>query len=132
MGDEQIDELRLIAEGKARRSFNRRAYSPSASPEVLRRGFMEDLKTDPRARLGDVLAAKEWDAERRVGEIALPTLIVRGEDEVEELAKETDRLAEQIPGARRVVIQKAAHVLPLEQPEALASAVTAFLSELPQ
>ncbi len=132
VGDAQIDELRRIAEGKARRSFNRLAYSPATSPEVLRQGFMEDLKTDPRARLADVIAAKKWNAEDRIAEISAPTLVVRGEDEVEELAKETDRLAEQIPGARRVVIPKAGHVLPLEQPEALAKAVTDFLQELPQ
>ena len=132
VGETQIDELRRIAEGKARRSFNRRAYSPSTKPEVLRQGFLEDLKTDPRARLGDVLAAKEWNAQDRLAEISAPTLIVRGKDELEELAKESDRLAEQIPGARRVVIPKAGHVLPLEQPEGLAQAVVAFLTELPQ
>ena len=93
---------------------------------MLRQGFLEDLKTDPRARLGDVLAAKEWNAQDRLAEISAPTLVVRGEDELEELAKETDRLAEQIPGARRVVIPKAGHVLPLEQPEGLAQAVVAF------
>lgn len=132
VSDESIDQLRRVAEGKARREFNRQAYSPSASPDVLRQGFMEEVKTDPRARLGDMIACKEWKAADRLEEIAVPTLVALGEDDYPEIAKEANLLAAKIVGARKVVISKAGHALPIEQPDALAEAVSSFLSELPR
>ena len=43
-----------------------------------------------------------------------------------------DALAQGIPGAKQVVIPKCGHGVAREQPEALASAVIAFLAELAQ
>ncbi|MEE9281994.1 MAG: alpha/beta hydrolase [Myxococcota bacterium] len=130
VADAQIDRLRLVAEGKARREFNRQAYASSAPPEVLRQAFGEELKTDPRARLGDVIAASEWNAAAEIGRISVPTLVVHGEEDAPQLAKEADVLVSGIAGAKKVVIPRAATGLPLEQPDALAEAVRAFLAEL--
>ena len=128
--DEDVERLRRVTQGKARREFRREAYSSSTSGEIVRRGFMEDLKTDPRVVLGDWLALRDWDVRERLGEIRTPTLVVVGEDEFPPLRTESERLAADIPGARQVVIAKAGHMVPLEQPEALAEAVESFLGEL--
>jgi pimeloyl-ACP methyl ester carboxylesterase len=129
VGDTELEKLRLVTEGKARREFNRAEYSPHASPDVMRRGFMEDLKTDPRVVYGNALALRGWSREADLGRISCPTLVVVGEDDAG-MRAESQRLASGISGARQVVVPKCGHRVALEQPEALAEAVLGFLSEL--
>jgi 3-oxoadipate enol-lactonase len=127
--DATLDRLRLVSEGKARREFNRAEYSAHATPDVMRRGFLEDLKTDPRVVYGNAQTLRDWDRTADLGRITCPTLVVVGEDDTEMRAG-SDRLASGIPGARQVVVPKAGHGVAREQPEALAEAVRAFLSGL--
>ncbi len=128
--DALLELVRRVTQGRERRQFQREAYSPATSGEVVRKGFMQDLQTDPRAGYGDLLALRDWDVRERLAELRTPSLVVVGEDEIPELRSGSDRLAEGIPGARQLVVPKAGHMLPLEQPEALAEAVVAFLAEL--
>jgi pimeloyl-ACP methyl ester carboxylesterase len=131
--DESLERMRLITEGKARREFDRAEYAPSASPDVLRRGFMEDLKTDPRVVYGNLLAAREFDRERDLARVTCPALVVVGEHDADAgTAAQTELLASRIPGARKVVIPKSGQRVSLEQPEALANAVLEFLGGLPR
>ena len=130
MPDEWVSQLRRVTEGKERRQFRREPYSPATPGDIVRRGFMEDMKTDPRAGYGDLLACRAWDVRARLAEIALPTLVLVGEDELAPLRAQADVLAAEIPGARQVVIPKAGHMVPLEQPEPLAEALIAFLERL--
>ncbi len=95
----------------------------------MRRGFMEDLKTDPRVVYGNALALRGWSRVADLGRIACPTLVVVGEDDTE-MRSESERLASEIRGARRVVVPKCGHGVAREQPEALADAVLSFLSGL--
>jgi pimeloyl-ACP methyl ester carboxylesterase len=124
-----VAQLRRIVAGKARREFSREAFSPATSPEVVRAGILEELKTDPRAALGDLLAVQGFDVVARLRLVKQPTLVLYGEDETERIRGAGDELAAGIPGARKVVIPKAGHQVPLEQPEAVADAVNAFLGE---
>ncbi len=124
-----VEQQRKIVAGKARRDFSREGFSPASSPDVVRAGIMEDLKTDPRAGLGDLLAIQAFDVTARLREIRVPTLVLYGEDELERLRVTGDELAAGIPGARKQVIPKAGHMAPLEQPDAVADAVNAFLGE---
>ncbi len=127
---ERIDQLRLVTEGKARRAFTKDAFSPSTDDAIVRRGWGEDLKTDPRTGYGDMLACVGWSNDR-LAEIAVPTLVLLGEHEYEALRDQADVLVSGIPDARKVVIPAAAHAVPIEQPAALCEAVQEFLGELP-
>jgi len=126
-----VPAVSRVVEGKDRRPFFRDAYSPKASPEVLRRGFLEDLKTDPRALLGDLLACRAFDAEADLARIAAPTLVVVGDAEEPAMRAGSERLAAGIRGATLCRVAAAGHMLPLEQPAALAGAVREFLGTLP-
>lgn len=127
---ELLERLRLVTEGKARREFDRSGYSPAATPDVMRRGFMEELKTDPRVLYGNMRALDGWNREDELARVSCPTLVVVGEDDSEDVRAQSDLLASRIPRAREVVIPKCGHRVALEQPEALAEAVLGFLSEL--
>ena len=126
-----IPALEAVVAGRARRPFFREAYAPGASPELLRRGFLEDLKTDPRALLGDLLACRAFDAEAELSRVAAPTLVLVGADEDPEMRARSERLAAGIRGATLCRVRDAGHMLPLEQPAALAAAVGEFLRALP-
>jgi pimeloyl-ACP methyl ester carboxylesterase len=126
-----IPAVARVVAGKDRRPFFRDAYAPKAPPEVLRRGFLEDLKTDPRVLLSDLEACRAFDAEADLGRIAVPALVAVGEDEDPALRERSERLAAGLRGATFRRIRDAGHMLPLEQPEALAGVVSGFLRSLP-
>jgi len=129
--DEGAEYMRLVSEGKARRRFDKEIYSPETKPDVMQRGFMESLKTDPRAVYGDMLAIAGCDLVSRLGDVRVPTLVVVGEDEKPRMREQADLFLESIPGARRVDVPAAGHQIHLEQPGAVAAAVESFLGELP-
>lgn len=129
--DDFVGHMREVVAGRARRRFDRGAWSPSTPDEVVMRGFAEDAKTDPRVVLGDLLAVRAWDALPRLGEVAVPTLVIVGADEFPPLREQAEVLAAGIRGARRVEIPRAGHMAHFEQPEAVAEAIAGFLAELP-
>jgi pimeloyl-ACP methyl ester carboxylesterase len=131
ISEEMLEQRRLVTEGKAPRPFRRELYAPNTPPEVIRTAFMEGMKTDPRASYGDYLALRDFDVQARLGEIAVPTLVLVGADEMSSLAAQADVLAAGIPGARKGVIPDAAHEVQFEQPAALADAIGEFLGALP-
>lgn len=128
--DELLDRWRRVTEGKERRPFDPGLFAPGSERSLLQRGFLDGVKTDPRATYGDWLAARDCDLRERLGAIAPPVLVVAGEHDAPERRAWSDELAAGLPDARLRVIDGAAHHVPLEQPEALAAAVADFASEL--
>jgi pimeloyl-ACP methyl ester carboxylesterase len=62
---------------------------------------------------------EEPAAEPRLGEIAVPTLVVLGDRDVESIADIGQRYERGIPGARLVTLAPADHLLPLRVPDQL-------------
>jgi 3-oxoadipate enol-lactonase/4-carboxymuconolactone decarboxylase len=127
---EAIPAVARCVEGKDPRPFFKDAYSPKAAPEVLRRGFIENLKTDPRALLGDLEACRDFAIEGELARIAVPALVLVGSDEGAAMRAGSERLAAEIPGATLATIDGAGHMLPLERPAAVAAAAREFLRDL--
>jgi 3-oxoadipate enol-lactonase len=63
----------------------------------------------------------------RLADLRVPTLVVVGDEDVEDFVAMADAAADGIPGARKVVIESAAHVVALEKPEEFNAALLAFL-----
>jgi len=59
----------------------------------------------------------------RLGEIRVPTVVVRGDREYPMVAECSDAIAERIPGSRRILIPGADHMLPLRVPGRLAEII---------
>lgn len=68
------------------------------------------------------LIVREADT-ARLQDIRCPTLVVAGADDRLRSAGEARELADGIPGARMVIVPGAGHMIPLEQPQALAGAI---------
>jgi 3-oxoadipate enol-lactonase len=66
----------------------------------------------------------------RLGEIAVPTLIVAGEQDIADVHAHCGAVEAAIPGARRVVLPGSGHVPHLEVPEAFNRVLLEFLAEV--
>ncbi|SCG57065.1 alpha/beta fold hydrolase [Micromonospora coxensis] len=99
-------------------------------PELI--AFAEEM--DRRALAAEVaLSAVEVEeldppAIGRLGELRLPVLVTAGAADVRDIARIADRIAAEVPGAVRLPdVPDAAHLLPLERPEAVDAALRDFL-----
>jgi len=68
----------------------------------------------------------------RLADVHVPTLVVVGDQDVEDFLAMADAAAAGIPGARKVVIERAAHVIALEKPQEFNAALLAFLAGHPR
>jgi pimeloyl-ACP methyl ester carboxylesterase len=105
----------------------------------------EPSEVEPAVR-GKVLAMLEGSGERwrywqlsqqldppaigRLGEIGVPTLAILGSIDMPEIISIVDLIAQQVPGARKVVIPDVAHMVNLEEPEEFNELVLEFLGGL--
>jgi 3-oxoadipate enol-lactonase len=97
-------------------------WAPMGADEELRAMFLENAA----ASNGDDPAEEDPSVDR-LGEIAVPTLVVTGGRDLPALDEVGDLLAREIPGAGRAVIQEADHMVQWRAPEELASLVREFL-----
>ena len=113
-------------------------------PATIERWFSPAFRADPqvervreRLRTDDVdswsagwHAISTFDALPRLGEIAVPTLVIAGEiDAATPLAAAT-KLAQSIRGARFEVLPAAPHMMQIERRDEYSAAVTKFLGEI--
>ena len=105
----------------------------------------EDVDPDVRARVGKMQrrafelyqevgddAEEELlvaDVADRLDEIQVPTLVVVGAEDVPDIHAIADKLANEIPGARRATIENTAHVPSMERPEEFERLVLGFIDE---
>jgi len=65
----------------------------------------------------------------RLSDVRAPTLVVTGDEDVEDIHRIADRLVAEIRGARKATISDAAHLPSLERPDEFDRIVLDFLSE---
>ncbi|MBI4589406.1 MAG: alpha/beta hydrolase [Candidatus Rokubacteria bacterium] len=124
--------LELIASNYAEGCafVNAYAFSPAAS-EALKEGAKAAiLRTRPQVTHGDFTACNAFDVMDRVGNIRLPALVICGRDDRLTPPKYARFLAQRIPGARLVLVDKAGHYVQLEQPEIVNAEIREFLETL--
>lgn len=68
-------------------------------------------------------------AVKRLHEIKIPTLVIVGAEDIPILEEMSDQIVEQVPDARKVVMQDTAHLPSLEHPEQYTQIVAEFLNE---
>jgi pimeloyl-ACP methyl ester carboxylesterase len=65
----------------------------------------------------------------RLGEIAVPTLILVGEFDIPDVHAHAGAINAGIPGSRRDIVPRSGHLIPLEQPDLFNQAVLAFVEQ---
>jgi pimeloyl-ACP methyl ester carboxylesterase len=108
------------------------AWGPEADPAMVARGRQMMARVNPRVVWGDFAACDRFDIRERVGEITAPTLVITGSEDRMTPPKFGQWLAEHIPGARFVLVEGAGHMVMLEKPDQVASAVREWLKAVAQ
>lgn len=123
--DDEIASLAAITSGQARREFDRSGYAPDTDRSVYQTAFANWVRTDPRATLGDRRAQAAWSLD---GSPPVPAVVVIGEHEEPDHAAAAEALAARLVNGSVERLAGAGRRGVLEQPEALASIVAAFVS----
>jgi len=100
--------------------------SPIATAHIedaLRRALPDKLELDPEMIEIDPPVCG------RLREIAMPTLVVVGDDDLEDFPRIAHRLVTELPDARLEIIPGAGHLLALERPDESARLLVPFLEQ---
>ena len=106
-----------------------RSWGPDASDDVRALSRDRLRNTPPAVLRGDYLACQRFDVRDRLDQIGAPALVIGSAGDRMVPLKYSVTLAERIPQATLVTIDGAGHMLPLEQPDAVAGAVQRWLRE---
>jgi pimeloyl-ACP methyl ester carboxylesterase len=127
---ERLEQMKRVMEGKEPVQYDRWSYSPKTSMDIVRQGWMEQTKTDPRIRYYDFLACDAFNRMSDIQGINVPTLVICGTDDVLTPMKYAEYTEKNIPGAKLVRIEDAGHSVAAEKTEQFNEAVIEFLDSL--
>jgi len=130
---DRIEGLRAITMGRAPQAFNTDGYSPKTAKEnfdVVREGWMEQIKTDPRVRYTDILACSQVDLREAIAKIDKPTLVLAGADDKGTTPADAEFIASKIRGATCKIVADAGHYIPRERPTEYNAAIEQFVDGL--
>jgi len=96
--------------------------------EAYKRGFgaldMEGLERATQA------VTRRTNVLERIAQIAVPTLVIVGGEDIATTPDKAQHIAERIRGARLETVAGSGHMTPLEQPERISELLSAFLPEV--
>ncbi len=82
----------------------------------------------PEAYIAQLQGILAWEAYSRLPQIAVPTLVIHGENDRLVPPGNGKLIAQRIPGAKLVMLPNASHIFPTDQPEGSEHAVLEFLA----
>lgn len=106
------------------------AYAPATPPAIKDLGRQAMAATPPPVLWGDYYSCHHFDVMERLGQIALPCLVVSGERDRLTPPKYSQFLASRLPGAQLALVPRAGHMLHQEEPLAAAQVLRGFLGRL--
>ncbi len=128
---DRLAGLKAVAQGRAPQAFVTMGFSPKTVADnfgLVREGWMEQIKTDPRVRYTDIVACHEVDLRAELGKIKKPTLVIAGADDESTPVSDAELIKRQIgKSARLEIIADAAHNVPTEKPREVNDAIERFL-----
>jgi pimeloyl-ACP methyl ester carboxylesterase len=107
------------------------SFSPQAPARLMELAAKRMAEVRPSVLHGDFLACDNFDVMERLTQISAPSLIVCGADDQMTPVRYSQFLADKLPNAVLKVIPDAGHMVMLEQPQAVAKALTEFLAGIP-
>lgn len=105
------------------------AWAPDADQSLVELGLEALKETGPDVLFGDFLACDRFDVMDRLEEIDVPVLVVNGTGDRLTPVKYARFLAEHVRDARLVTIEGAGHMVMLERPDELGTAIQEFVTE---
>jgi pimeloyl-ACP methyl ester carboxylesterase len=111
------------------RAINPFIYDAGTSPKLVEEDTIARLKwyASGEGYFAQLQAVMAWEAYSRLAQIAVPTLVIHGENDRLVPAANAKLIAERIPGAKLVIVPAASHIFTTDQPIAAQSAILEFL-----
>jgi 3-oxoadipate enol-lactonase len=108
-------------------------YDSGTSRELIEQDRKLRVEWYPTAEgyLGQVQGIMAWEAYSRLAQIAVPTLVMHGENDQLIPAANGKLIAQRLPNAKLVLIPRASHIFPTDQPKMTDEALLSFLSVQP-
>lgn len=103
------------------------SFGPEAPEDLIARVRSRLMGNDPQVIHGDYLACDRFDAMQRIGNITCPTLVISATDDRMTPLKYGEYLCQRISGAAFARIEGAGHMMALEKPHAVITAVAGFM-----
>lgn len=107
------------------------SYSPHADSRLKELALRRMAESRRSVLYGDFVACDLFDVVDELGRIRAPALVLAAEEDRMIPVGSSRSMQRQIPGAQLRLIRGAGHMLMLEQPEAVASALSDFFRTLP-
>lgn len=129
--DEAIATVRSSGVGAIAEGLLPKLLSPLSlsNRDLLERARRIMLRQKPETVEADLAAMRDRpDARASLPEIAIPTLVLVGEQDALTPPADSQAMADAIPGARLVTIPGAGHLAPMERPGAVAAALSDFFA----
>jgi len=100
------------------------------APELVRPVRERFLSLDPQGYAATCLAIRDMDLRSRIGGIAAPTLVVAGEDDPATPVEMAEEIHARIAGSELTVVPEAAHLIAVEQADAVNTLIEEFLARV--
>jgi len=113
------------------RAINDLAYGSWVDPRFKEQAAKRMAETRPAVLHGDFLACNAFSVMDRLPEIHVPTLILCGKEDKLTPLRYSEYLRDQIPLAELQVVERAGHMVMLEEPVIVAGVLADFLNKIP-
>jgi 3-oxoadipate enol-lactonase len=129
-----IEAVRQNGSKAAADAMEPKMFAPDAGkgrPELVKRlrGIMEACPAETIVHALAAMRDRE-DYRDKLASIAVPTLVIAGDQDVIMPLKGAEAMQREIPNSRLAVIKGAGHLAPMEQPEQVNRAIREFLQTL--
>jgi pimeloyl-ACP methyl ester carboxylesterase len=114
----------------ALQSIAEMAFSPVIEPHLKQLAMQRMSATRSTVINGDFIACNQFDVMDRLAKIRVPTLVVCGADDRMTPPRYSEHLASSIKRAELVIVPEAGHMVMIERPKAVASALVSFIKEI--
>ncbi|OPY76479.1 MAG: AB hydrolase superfamily protein YdjP [Syntrophorhabdus sp. PtaU1.Bin050] len=105
------------------------AFSRKSPEKLKEKGFRDMMQSKAETIYNDFVACDHFDAMNLLKAIQVPALIVCGEDDLLTPPKYSEYLHEMIDNSRLALIENAGHMVMLEKPEEVNTAILTFVAE---
>lgn len=105
-------------------------FRSGADPADVREAYGIALESSERVRELTVTALGGFDIRDEIARIEVPTLVITGRQDITCPPAMAEDIHTRIGGSRLVLVDACGHLVPVEQPQAFAGQVLAFLAEV--